>query len=71
MVVSPRSAHSFGIFVVWHNIVIVGELFAADSAYSLLLADLFLQKFPHFGWGSEFSISPRMMRIFDASNARL
>ena len=57
--------------MVWYNVVLVGELFMADCAYSLLFADLPLQKFLHFGWGSEFSISPRMMRIVNASNAGL
>jgi len=71
MVVSPRSSHSFGISVVWNDVVVVGELFVADCAYSLLLGDLSLQQFPHFARGSEFPISPRMMRIFNASNSRL
>jgi hypothetical protein len=43
----------------------------ADCAYSLLLGDLPLQKFPHLPWGSEFSIAPRMMRVFNASNTWL
>jgi len=56
--------------VIWHDIVVVGEL-VADRAYSFLLGDFPLQKFPHFGWGSEFSISPRMMGIFNATNPGL
>jgi hypothetical protein len=71
MVVSPRPSHSFGIPVVWNDIVVVGELFVADCAYALLIGDFPLQKFPHFGGGSEFAISPRMMRIFNASNTGL
>jgi hypothetical protein len=70
MVVSPRPSHSFGIPVIWHDVVVVGELFVADRAYSFLLGDFPLQKFPHFGWGSEFSISPRM-GIFNATNPGL
>ena len=54
-----------------HDVVVVGELFVADCAYSLLLGDLSLQQFPHFARGSEFSISPRMMRVFNASNSGL
>jgi hypothetical protein len=71
MVVSPRSSHPFRIPVVWHNVVIVRELFLADCTYSVLFGDFPLQQFPHFGWGSEFSISPRMMRIFNTSNTGL
>jgi len=71
MVVSPRSSHSFGIPVVRNDVVIVGELFVADGAYSFLLGDFPLQKFPHFGWGSEFSIAPRMMAIFNTSSTEL
>jgi hypothetical protein len=71
MVISPRSSHPFWIPVVGHDVVIIGELFVADGTYSLLLGDFPLQKSPHFGWGSKFSIAPRMMRIFNASNAGL
>jgi hypothetical protein len=58
MVVSPRSSHPFGISVVWHDVVIVGELFVADCAYSFLLGDCPLQKFAHFGWWIGVLISP-------------
>jgi hypothetical protein len=71
MVVSPRSSHPFGISMVWNDVVVVREFFVADRAYSLLLGDLSLQQFPHFAWGSEFTISPRMMRVFNASNSGL
>jgi len=71
MVISPRPSHSFGIFVVWHNVGVVRELFVADCAYSVLFGDFPLQKFPHFGGGPEFPIPPRMMRIINTSNPRL
>src|ERR1700733_9733489 len=71
VVVSPRPSHPFGIPVVWDDVIVVSELFVADCAYSLLLGDFPLQKFPHFGWRSEFSIAPRMMRVFNASNTGL
>lgn len=71
MVVSPGTSHPFGIPVVWNDVVVVREFFVADCAYSLLLGDLPLQKFPHLPWGSEFSIAPRMMRVFNASNTWL
>jgi hypothetical protein len=71
VIISPRPAHSSGIFVVWDNIVVVRELFVADRAYSILLGDFPPQKFPHFGWGSEFSIAPRMVGICNAANPGL
>lgn len=71
MIISPRPTHSFGILVVWDNVVVVGELLVADCAYSFLLGDFPLQKFPHFGGGSELSIAPRMMRVLNASNSGL
>jgi hypothetical protein len=71
MVVSPSSSHSFGIPVVWNDVVVVRELFVANCAYSLLFANFPLQKFPHFSGRPELSISPRMMRIFNAANPGL
>jgi hypothetical protein len=71
VVVSPGPSHPFGISMVCHYVVIVRELFVAHCAYSFLLCDFPLQKFPHFGGGSEFSVAPRMMRVLNASNSRL
>jgi hypothetical protein len=71
VVISPRPTHSFWVSMVRSDVVVVRELFVADGAYSLLLCDFPLQKSPHFGWGSEFSISSRMMGIFNASNSGL
>jgi hypothetical protein len=48
MVISPSPSHTFGISVVWHDVVIVRELFVADGAYPVLLNDLPVQEFPHF-----------------------
>jgi hypothetical protein len=47
------------------NVVIVGELLLADRADPILLDNLSVQQFPHLGRGSEFSISSRVMRVFD------
>src|SRR5271154_7141857 len=71
MVVPPRSSHSFRVLVVRDDVVIVREVFVADGAYPALLDNLSVQKLPHFGAGPEFPISPRMMRIINASNPRL
>jgi hypothetical protein len=70
MVISPRSTHSFGILMVWNDVVVVGELFVADRAYSGLLPHLAVQQFPHLRGGSQLPISSRVVRIFDALNSK-
>ena len=49
MVIPPRSSHSFRIFVVRNDIVVIREVFVADGAYPALLDNLSVQQFPHFG----------------------
>jgi hypothetical protein len=71
MVVSPRPSHSFGIPVVWYNVVVVGELFVADRTDPVLFNNLPVQEFPRFSGRPEFPISPGMMGIFNASNTGL
>jgi hypothetical protein len=66
MIVSPRPSHPFGISVVRHNVAVICELFVADCTYPVLLDNLPIQQFPHLSWGPEFSVSSRVMRIFDA-----
>jgi len=65
MVVPPRSAHPFGIPVVWDDVVVVRKLLVADGTFPVLLDNLAVQKFPHLGRGSEFPISPRVMPVVD------
>ena len=48
VVVSPGSSHAFGIDVVWHDVVVVGELLVADWTLPVLLDNLPVQEFPHF-----------------------
>lgn len=48
MVVSPRPSHSFGLPMVWHDIVVVRELMVAYCADAVLLGDFPLQKFSQF-----------------------
>jgi hypothetical protein len=69
MVVSPCSSHSFGIFVIWHDVRVVRELLVTDRTYPVLFDNLAIQQFPHFSRGSEFPISSRAMRIFDTLHA--
>src|SRR5207302_7201997 len=64
MVVSPGSAHSFRISMVRNDVVVVGELFVADGAYSGLLPHLAVQQFSHLRRRSQFPVSSRVVRIF-------
>ena len=70
VVIPPRASHSFRIPVVRHDIVVICELFMTDRAFPVLLDNLPVQQFPHFSRRPEFPISPRMMRILNASNPR-
>jgi hypothetical protein len=54
-----------------HNVATVGKFMVANGALSCLLHDFSVQQFSHFGWGTEFPISPRVVRIFDALNTKL
>ena len=49
VIVSPRSAHSLRILVVWNDVAVIREFVVADRAYAALLPDLPVQQFPHFG----------------------
>jgi hypothetical protein len=40
VVIPPRSSHPFGIPMIWHDVVVVGELFVADRAFSVLFDNL-------------------------------
>ncbi len=70
MVISPRPSHSFGIFVVWDNVVVVRKPLVADGAYAVLVGNFPLQKFAHFSRGPEFPISPRVMWVLNTLNAQ-
>jgi|SRR5579862_1044497 len=52
--------------VIRNNVFEIGEWVTADSAFLSLLSDLPLKQLLHFCWRSEFSITPRMMGIFNA-----
>jgi hypothetical protein len=56
--------------VVWHDVAAVREGFSTDSAFHVLLGDLSSEQFLHFRRRPDFTISPWMMRIFDALNTR-
>jgi len=54
-----------------HDVATVGKFMVANSALPLLLGDLSVEQLPHLGWRPEFAKSPRMVRVFDALNAKL
>lgn len=56
--------------MVGDDVVIIRELFMADSALSILLDDLPVQELPHFAGRSKFPVSPRMMRVLDPLHAQ-
>jgi hypothetical protein len=70
MVVSPTSAHAFGISMIRHGIAEIGEHLVAYRTFAALLPDLSVQQLPHFGRRMQFAISPRMVSIFDPLNAK-
>src|SRR5271165_2708227 len=71
VVISPSPSHAFGLDVVGHDLGTLREGCAADCTLTLLLGDLSVQQFPHLSWRTDFAISPRVVRIFDALNTKL
>ena len=71
VVISPRTSHSFGLNVVWNNFVAIREGGFADCTLPLLLGDLSVQQFPHFGRRANFAIPPGVVTVFDALNTKL
>jgi hypothetical protein len=71
MVISAGAPHSFRVSVVRNDVATVGKFMVANGALSCLLHDLSVEQFPHLGWRPEFAKSPRVVRVFDALNAKL
>ena len=71
MVISPCSSHSFRMSVVRYDVAAVGKFMVANGALPGLLDDLSVEQLPHLCWRPEFAISPGVVRIFDALNAKL
>jgi hypothetical protein len=57
--------------MVGHNLAVLAKRLVTDCAFSALVGDLSVQQLPHLSWRPEFAISPGMVRIFDALNAKL
>lgn len=70
MIISPGSAHSFRVLVVWNDVIVVSEFVVADRAYAALLSYLPVQQLPHLSRGSQFPVSSRVMRIFNSLNSK-
>jgi hypothetical protein len=71
MIVSPRSSHTLGVYVIGHDVVVIGECFFADAAHPVLRCDLAIEQLSHLSVGTEFTETSGMMRIFDALHAHL
>lgn len=71
MIVSPRSAHAFRVYVIGHDVVVAGECVFAYSAHPVLLDDLAIEQLSHLRVGTEFAEASGMMRIFNALHAHL
>ncbi len=71
VVVSPGSAHPFGINVVWDDISIVRKLLMADCTLFILFGDLAIEQFPHFSIGAKLTVSTWMVGIVDTLYADL
>jgi hypothetical protein len=71
VIVSPGSSHALGIPVVWHDVVVIGELFLADCAFPVLLDNLSVQEFSYFCRQPEFPISLWVMWILNAPYTKL
>jgi hypothetical protein len=57
--------------VVGYDVVIISERFVTEGVLAALRDNLPVEELPHFTVGSEFPVSPGMMRIFNAPNAHL
>jgi hypothetical protein len=57
--------------MVGHDVAIISERFVTEGAFATLGGNLPVEQFPHFTLGAEFTISPGVMRVFDAPNADL
>ena len=53
-----------------YDVAVIREFLVADCAFPVLLDDLSIQQLPHLSWRPEFPISPGVVRIFDALNAK-
>jgi hypothetical protein len=71
MIVPPGPSHPARMDVVGHDVAIVRERFAAESAYAVLSNDLLVEEFSHLAVGPEFPIFPGVLRVLDAPNAHL
>jgi hypothetical protein len=66
MIVPPRSPHSFRLFMIRHDIVIIGELFTANRADAVLFDDLSIHQLPHLCWRPQLTIASGVVIVLHA-----
>jgi hypothetical protein len=71
MIVSPGSSNAAWVDVVGNNVIVVSEVHIAECAFPALFDNLAVEQPPHLCVGAEFSISPRMMDVFNPLHAQL
>jgi hypothetical protein len=71
VIVSPSSAHAFGMDMIGYDVGVLGEFLLTKGANALLCHDLPVKQFPHFAIRAEFPVPPGMMRILNAPNTHL
>jgi hypothetical protein len=71
MIVSPRPSRTAGIDVVGYDVAVVGELFIADSALTVLGHNLLVHQLSHFRVRADLSISSWVVGIVDATDSHL
>ena len=70
-IISPCPSHPFGFNMIGHDVATVDKFLVTEGAIPFLLDDLSAQQLSHLCRRAEFPISPRVVRIFDALNAKL
>src|SRR5437763_11818917 len=66
MVIPAGGAHPLGSFMVRDNFLVTREGLATNATFHILLDNLAVQQLLHLCRGPAFSVSSRMVRIFDA-----
>ena len=57
--------------MVWYDVTVICELLVADRAFPALLSNLAVEQFAHLRRRPELPVSPGVVSIFDALNAKL
>jgi hypothetical protein len=71
MIVTPRTAHAAGTDVVGYDVVVVRELFVAESTLTFLGHNLLVQQLSHLRIRADLAITAWVMGIVDAADSQL